>query len=351
MMNKKALGAVLVISALCASPAKCQGSNDDLTGFLHLMGKSTLDRGIVSPGDEAEINASTDSSNATVKISRSVSQSGNFNTFTLTASAPLDKNNDRTELANLDGLRNSFNLGLKYAWIKIGGRANPTASKATSDKNDEICAEMVAAFQNQTHRQETPDCDTNNVKTFLPARYLEFRSLFFANEGWMLSFGVEPKVGYKKFDFLDSATLDKISDRETPWSVEAFLGFTPPGWNTIITFGGNYQEGFKDADSGALCPSSGTGSTVKCKTGPVGPPKDDKAELLYAEFRRRLGPAGVSLKLTHDFKQDLTGVDLPIAFVKDKDGNLTGGIRVGWTKADHWQAGIFVGTAFSLFGR
>ena len=355
-MKRNTVCAVLVLGALCVPPARCQQTwnQDDLTGFLRQMGKATLDRAIESIGDAAEINASTDGSNAIIKVSRSVStpSDGIFQTLTLTASAPLDKSSERTELVSLDGLRNAFTLGTKYTWFKIGGKLqNPTASEATSKKNDEICAEMVAAFKNQTRSEQEPVCDTNNVKTFLPSRYLEFKSLFFADEGWMLSLGIEPKVGYKKFEFLDSATLNKVSDRKTPWSIEAFVGFTPPAWKSIITFGGNYQEGFKDASNGVLCPPSGSGGPVQCKTGPIGGPVDDKAELLYAEIRRRLGPAGISLKVTYDFKENLAGVDLPITFVKDKDGNLTGGVRVGWTETDHWQAGIFVGTPFSVFSR
>lgn len=354
-MNKRVLGVVLAISALYAYSAECQQRNnlqgDDLAGFLQfaeLAGTGTLDRGVQGLEDAVEINASTDSSNATIKVARSVSEGSLFTTFTVTASAPIDKNSNRTELANLDGLRNAFTLGGKYTWFMMRGKRNPSNDQRVFD----LCDEMVAAFKSKTGKTDAdaPGCDTNNVKTFLPEKYVEYRSLFFAEDAWMASWGIEPKVGYKQFSFLESETLEKkMSDSKVPWSVEAFFGFTPKKSQTLITIGGNYQEGFKDAESGTLCPTSGAGSTVACKTGPVGEPVKDDAELGYLEFRRRLLWAGVSLKITYDFKENLAGVDLPITFIKDKDGSLTGGIRVGWTEADHWQVGIFAGKAFNLF--
>ncbi|HEX4966548.1 MAG TPA: hypothetical protein VF173_37410 [Thermoanaerobaculia bacterium] len=352
-MREKALYVALIVGVVWISPAKAQ-SGDDLNGILHLTGKNTLDRAIGGPGDEAEINATTDGGNASVKISRSVStpKNGNFNTLTLVASAPVDKSSNNTDLVNLGGFRNDFNFDLRYTWFKIGGELkNPLASKETAAKIDNICNELSRVFKAQTGSEEGLICDTDHVKTLLPSRYLEFKSLFFADDGWLVSAGIEPKVGYKKFSFLEAATLNKMSDSKQPLSIEAFFGGMPAHWNTLITGGFNYQQGFKDADSGTLCPPSSAGGPVACKTGPIGKPVSDDAELLYIELRRRIGSVGASLKFTYDFKQDLTGVDLPISFVKDKDGNLTGGVRAGWTKTGHWQAGIFAGTAFKLFDR
>ncbi|MEO6194972.1 MAG: hypothetical protein ABIS20_18305 [Thermoanaerobaculia bacterium] len=352
---KKTLATLFCLGLLSVSSARCQQETAEMREVRSAMGFAgpvTSDRAVEADVNKAtgEINAATDSSNSIIKYTRQVSglNRGKFSTLTVTASAPLDDSSDRTELVSLDGLTNAFTMGVKYTWFNLTGVTNPLDDADAEKKSDEICDQLTAAYQEKTAKKDVPTCDTATVQEYLPAKYKEFKNLFFSPDGWTFSGGFEPKVGYKKFEFLDSLNLAKLSDAKTPWSVQAFLGFKPRRLQTLITLGGSYQKGFKDADKGTLCPvSSGTGP-VTCKTGAIGRPVSDDAELVYLEVRHRLGPAGASLKFTYDFKQDLTGVDLPIAFVKDGDGNLRGGIRAGWTRTGHWQAGIFVGSGFSL---
>jgi hypothetical protein len=351
-MNRGVLWAVLILGASGALSVQGQQEPRELSKAIGVAGAGTLDRAVQDTGGGVEINAATDSSNATITASRSISSqpAGVYTTLTVTASAPVDKSADRTDLVSLDGLRNAFSLGAKYTWFNVSGMRNPAVAPENRAKLGKICSDLMAAFQKQKDTEKEPDnCDSATVQEFLPDRFDDFQDLFFDPNGRMLSVGIEPKVGYQTFSFLDSATLNKLSDSKVPWSIEAFIGYMPVRWQTLFTVGGNYQQGFKNADNGILCPFTGVGGTVACKTGPVGKPVSDDAELVYLEIRHRFGTAGVSLKVTYDFKEDLTGVDLPISFIKDKDGSLTGGIRVGWTNTGHWQAGIFAGKAFSLF--
>ena len=53
--------------------------------------------------------------------------------------------------------------------------------------------------------------------------------------------------------------------------------------------------------------------------------------------------------MTYDLKDDEFAVDLPFYLVPDKDGNLTGGIRLGYNTADDEVGiGVFVGSTFWL---
>jgi hypothetical protein len=351
-MNKRVLWAILILDAWGASSVQGQQEPRELSKAIGVAGAGTLDRAVQDTGGGVEINAATDSSNATITLSRSVSSQpkGVYTTWTVTASAPVDKSADRTDLVSLDGLRNAFSLGAKYTWFNVSGMRNPAAAPADREKLLNFCRDLSAAFKKQGGTEKEPDnCDSETVQKFLPDRFDDFQDLFFNPNGRMLSLGIEPKVGYQTFSFLDSATLKKLSDSKVPWSIQAFLGYMPVRWQTLFTVAANYQQGFKNADNGILCPFTGAGGTVVCKTGAVGKPVSDDAELVSLEIRRRFGNAGASLKVTHDFKEKLTGVDLPLTLLKDKDGSLTGGVRVGWTSKGHWQAGIFAGKAFSLF--
>lgn len=346
-MNKRVLWAVLILGTWGAVSVQGQREPGELRNAIGAAGAGTLDRAVQDAGGGVEINAGTDSSNATITASRSNSQAGGvYTTWTVTASAPVDKSAERTDLVTLDGLRNAFTLSAKYTWFDLSGMRNPTAPAHKSEFL-KFCGDLWAEIAKRGGSEK--ECDSERVDKYLPGRLDEFMALFIDPKGHMLSMGIAPKVGYQTFSFLDSTTLKKLSDSKAPWSVEVFWGYMPNNTQTLFTVTADYQQGFKNADNGILCPFTGVGGTVACKTGPVGKPVSDDAELLSLEIRRLFGNAGASLKITRDFKEKLTGVDLPVTFIKAKDGSLTGGIRAGWTNKGHWQAGIFAGKAFSLF--
>jgi hypothetical protein len=53
--------------------------------------------------------------------------------------------------------------------------------------------------------------------------------------------------------------------------------------------------------------------------------------------------------MTFDFKSDVFGIDVPLFLVRNKEKQLSGGIRLGWRDdTDAFSAGVFVGKAFKL---
>ena len=81
-------------------------------------------------------------------------------------------------------------------------------------------------------------------------------------------------------------------------------------------------------------------------------PNQTENLLLSLETRSNLGGLAFSLRGTHDFNNDNTGIDLPIFLVADQEGNLNGGIRLGWTNVDDdsdLNLGVFIGSNFNLF--
>lgn len=346
-MRLSLIASLLIVAALCADhPASCQQS----TPVLPRASDSTLDRAVLNEAPAIEIDASQDASNASLKFGRVISTAGDqglgiFSSLILTASSPIEKEEDTTQLATLDGLSNAFSVGLKYTHFTVTDRRNP----ANDPRLDLMCGELTRAYQKSTRKTDEPLCDLNTGKQYLPARrYAEFKSLFWGDvRKW--AWGIEPKIGYQKFKFLKPGTTDEVSESKVPWSLELFHGFMEARSRTFITVGAEYQHGFKDADSTTRCPTPNLEGTVDCKTGASGEPVEDNAELLFVEMRRRIYTRALSLKVTYDFEEEVIGADLPIHLLTNKDGNLTGGIRVGWTEDEHWQAGIFVGTAFRLF--
>jgi len=353
-MNRTITLVVLAMLTALASPAKSQENR--LTTFLSPIGNSTSDRGIEERGAAFfEISALQDSGNATIKAGRTVSEAGGkdknedkklrFSSFIITASAPIDESNDATQLATLDGLRNAFTVSTKYTRFTTTGAKNPAGDLPRLEM---LCVALQTAYHEQTGKSDV-ECDTDNYKKYLPGRYAEYKSLFYNPDNKKHAWGFEPKIGYKKFDFIKKDTIEEKKQSEIPWSFHVFGGFSPKQWKTLISFGAEYQHGFKEADSGTVCPPSSTGGNLTCKTGALGEPTQEDAKLLYVEFRRRIMGKALSLKVTNDFEKDILGVDLPVYLMSNKEGSLTGGIRTGWTEDEKWQFGLFVGSAFSLF--
>ena len=86
-------------------------------------------------------------------------------------------------------------------------------------------------------------------------------------------------------------------------SAGAFFAYNPDAWRALFVLSLQYQDAFKDATSGAVCPpATGASAAASCLTGPVGNPKETKKKLASLEVRRDLGFAGIGLTATYDFR-------------------------------------------------
>lgn len=327
-------------------------------------GGSTLDRSI-SPLTGAQIVASKGSSSISVKTSRVSSfsalgsESGpgvaKFSVWSLTASAPLNKNGDETDIANLDGLVNATSLELTYSHFRVPGRRNPTESPAVLAKLDAICARVYDAMKEQSGASPKygEGCGPDEVAKYGSSTDKnDFESAFWDitnTNRWI--WGANAKLGYQNFEFIDAAEVVNRKEDETPWAVGAFIAYNPDAWRAIFTLGVQYQDAFKDSTNGTICPSpNGSGEPLRCLNGPVGGPRETKKKLVSFEARRDFGFAGVGLTTTYDFDAKVFGVELPVYFVKDKDGKFSAGIKGGWRDDTHdFTTSVFVSTAFGLF--
>jgi hypothetical protein len=162
---------------------------------------------------------------------------------------------------------------------------------------------------------------------------------------WLRDYAFRIEVGRERFDYLTPA-LDAGSEHHVGWGVGATAAFVSPSRRWMYLLGVDYQKGREGADSAILCPPSGGTGVVTCVEGPVGPPSTVNRKLLSAEMRGNLGIVGYGLKAAHDFESDTTGVDLPIYLLRNAEGALTGGIRLGWSTEDDVVVGIFLSSPF-----
>jgi hypothetical protein len=317
----------------------------------NVAGPATADRA-VSPGSGIDVQASTDDSNASIKIS-SKPTGPQFRTWQAVASAPLSKGGSPTDIVTAQGFPDSFTLTAKLSNYKLAALSPKAADTQTAkDTIAAICADVMLAAKAKNLADDTikkltcatgEDFDLGEVGTYAPQDQSRAEALLFDPTKSDTMWGATATAGYRSFDYLQT-TGDQVTVSRTPLGASVFFGIIPPRTLTLFTAGLEYRRKYKEADSGAVCPPS----TTQCKTGAVGAPTRTNQKLAYLETRRLMGSSAASLKTGYDFASHHWSADLPVYLIATDKGALAGGVRASWEQTKKWQFGVFV-SAFSLF--
>lgn len=346
---------------------------------------STADRAVETPLDKQariEIKASTDDSNATLKTGRTFSRTSKskafriFDAWTLSASAPLAKGGDATSILGNDGFPDAFSLKGKYTNYMVPRRQDLTDEE--NDKFDALCddikakvladvkpdrkairllmelgkdeieAKAIATRLANAEAEESFNCDSATVTKVAKDRRPEFDAFTGVGIGWHRIWGASASLGHRRFEFINTDLSDGTASKK-PWGLSIFIGALPRRTNMLFSLGFDYQNKDKDADAKTLCPTTGTGAQLECKSGPVGKPVEANTESAFFELRKEIGSRAMSLKIAYDFENERLSLDLPIYIIPSADSGLAGGIRVGWIETQGPQFGVFVTSTFSLF--
>ena len=264
-------------------------------------------------------------------------------------SAPIDKDDEvGTGLVDLDGLTNGFELTYNATRIrtaplghlKIEGDsllfAMLEACRALGIADGKC--ELSTLLQVAGERSILPGKAGADAQA-IAARYSV------PGRAWLQGFRL--KIGHDDYVHYDPSSLAKRTQDEVSWGAGVFTGILTG--NAYYAAGIDYQRAYKGARSSVACPApSDGGSVVLCVNGALGPPSVTERHLLSAEGRWRFGDRALGVRAVHDFRNSNTGVDVPIYLFPDKDGLLTGGLRLGWTDEEKFYAAIFVGVPFAL---
>lgn len=324
-------------------------------------GGASLDRP-VSALQGAQIVAARDGSSASIKIARVVSglvkedagkASIRFSTWSVVVATPLNKNANDTDIATLDGLGNGTSIELGLGRFTAGGvrRARLTPEQLTA--LDAICARVRKGMEQQGAKAEPgKECDREEVAQYDNEDLFAYDAHFWTTQdqrNWV--WGGSAKVASLDLEYLDKNDLTRTSQHAKPWSLGGFIAYNPDDVLTVITLSAKYQKSFKNQKSATLCPLPVPGGAyVTCATGALGAPDKVTGKLLSIEVRRQFAEFGMGVILTRDFGERVTGIELPVYLVKDKEGKLTAGLKSGWrSDTDKLTFGVFVGVPFSLF--
>ncbi len=350
----------LLLCILLLTIPSALGAEDQLRGMreetIESVGSSTIDQPLSSLQNEIEITATQDASRASLRtiLGHSSGSQGrlfsSYSSWSLIASAPLDKKKAETELANLDGFANAFKATLNFTQFLITLK-NPYCDPEL----ERICKEMKdMARQLGLSEEQVKDmgCDLGNIAEYLPRRLNDFKALFWDIEKAKQFWGAEVSVGHESFKYLNASDLSEARQDEVPWSGKVFYAFIPPRTASLITVGAEYRHAFKGTDQVTVCPPPSGDTPIECETGPLGAPDEREQHLLSVSWRTLFWQKkyGLSVQATYDFNADNLILDLPIYLLRGSENEVNGGIRFGWSEDDNdLEVGVFVGKALKIF--
>ena len=121
------------------------------------------------------------------------------------------------------------------------------------------------------------------------------------------------------------------------------------------------ERTYEAAKTQAVCTIEELKTKAACPIKVVGGPSGKTLAITEGEMRRYLAPVGpltigIAGIVRRDWENKETAIEVPLYFVKDKDGGLTGGVSAGyiWSPKDDVEGArftVFIGQGFGLGGR
>lgn len=239
-------------------------------------------------------------------------------TFDARVSGPINKRTGEAQFADLDGLRgrSRVDAGLQFLRWEVG---DPFATLLPA------CTKLAELERVSVKKV---DCSLSNLR----AQESKFGVPLvpYIDPGTVLLFGARYEVSRSDFDYVDPSDLSEGSESHTEWSFA--VGSSLITRQNLLLGGGYRREVRFVPGSGEvdLCLPLGVDGATFCTPAVIGAPIRLQSNQLYAELRKFFGPVAVSPRFTRDFTKDVTGVEVPLYFLRNTEGGFTGGVRVGW---------------------
>lgn len=163
-------------------------------------------------------------------------------------------------------------------------------------------------------------------------------------------FSLSGEIARNNVDYL-TANYTPQDSTGTLYSLSAELGvlFDPIGY-VGITWKYN-----RDFDGGDVCEyflpvDTANANIVKSHKLSKSVPEFSNKDILQAEYRKYISEhIGVAVRFDYALREKEWGVDVPIYFLQDKSGGLSGGVRLGYTSTEKEFIGsIFFGSVLGL---
>jgi hypothetical protein len=290
--------------------------------------------------------------------------------FSLTLNAPFNKKKKLGNFLTETGLPGTASVGFNLSISLLADRVESVRQERDKYLDSEVSQINLvqAVYQRclQANIAKPQDCQGKDSRE-LAEKYAsdELRAQlvqgFATKEAKLLAapylsvqfFG---SVGRETYEFRDALSFSEGDRKKSLYSFGTSVAYLPRLDSPVGWFAGaEHKRAYKLPDAETRCPIATAGATsVTCFNAAFGPPVADNsasvfgAARLNGELLNQL-PFSAELKFAYDVKDNEWGVTLPIYFLRNKDGDLNGGVRVGWdSETDKFLFGVFVGSAFDF---
>ncbi|MFT4253826.1 MAG: hypothetical protein QM608_15245 [Caulobacter sp.] len=314
-------------------------------------------------GSGIVVEAQPDKTEASVQLSRTESKTTDgkirAHGWTIKATAPLDESSKLADFITDSGLPGTWSLALAYSSVSAPRLAPTTLSPDTLieilEKAAEACKESGKTDCGTKASELAPWMDSVTAKELLGL----------TEPHWTKVWSVSATAGRKELKWRDAVTLAENDDTRAPWGVSGQWGVKRSGGKKWYAgwyggVGAEYKQDYKDGKKRILCQPATLGTPQECFQGPFSGPKRDISATAFLIARKYAViegwdvPIGLQLKPAYDFETKVTGLEATLYVVPDKDGKLSGGLRLKAqtqdddddTDDDNFTVGVFAGTSF-----
>jgi len=361
---------LLIIMTFCQGPAFSQTASVSVEGARRIsMERSEVGLADVLPAflDGVAIEAGQANGKATINFTQEL---GN-QSLIATLSAPVDESADPTDFASLDGLASDLSFSLSFSGFHL-----PKLDKRVLSDQRKVCAsynvakgecdqeglmravaltckfDVKSVEQKEVPAQlkllrQTADKTQRTCLDVHRRRALDDFDLASFGGKTIFSWTLAGELGRKQATFFE-ADGSKGKDTNLPYALSAALGWT--GRSSRTSLRGRYEMRFKDGKNVTRCePLSGSSGLQTCEDLPFGKPSGSEAFVVNAESRWFFDHWAASPVGSYDFKEKVLGLQLPVYFLRNSDGQLTGGFRLGWRDDTHdLTASVFISKPLTL---
>ncbi len=306
-----------------------------------------------SSGPGIQLAGTSDESQVTLKVSWADTSipagsqgHATWSQWSLVAQAPANKSEKRHALLDLNGLGNATSIGLDFNTFATDWQSGDKRMQA-------LCDRLETKYKSSPTKPDKPfECTAFNFERFDPedAKAAE-DSRAGPGRGGLL-FGGTAKLGAQDSSWYDPATFAKSSTNEHPWSVGLYAGWIPSSYErAMVTARFTRKKTFQDGDDSQRC-LAGAGGVSTCVSGSFEAPTHAASSSLALEGRW-LAPdnrVGISATVSRNFTAKSWATVVPIYFVSDGKGSLTGGVQVSRSSANKDTGfALFIGVPFAIW--
>lgn len=266
----------------------------------------------------------------------------NDRTWMVTLTGKIDDKEDAALLGDLDGLTSGVSASYRYNLLWWDDLAAGSKADQAAIIRQKICdkdlVDRKKVFEEHNPGQRFTEDGRICSRTIISGPNKDLYIAQWVEQVETLrqfsSLSLQVKANYAKYDYFDTATLEKADDNETGVSASATYAKLTASGNVVFA-GGRWERSFEAQDKVQRCTPGPVPGVETCDTQPFGPPKKNNKIIAYTEYRVFIsGKYAVSPRVSYDFDDSTLGIRVPVYMVRNAKGSLSGGLRFDWNSKD-----------------